>query len=217
MDVWGKRLRIELQGADESGIAAVLLDTADYFLKTTAVLRAEQFANLAAGQGDYSLDAEFAAPNLTALLVHRVCIRGVWQVPSIPPSFQELRDTIGEPSFAFVVHPQTIRVVGTPQKDYQDGLGVLTSYKLDRTATCVPKLLADYYYEAVLAGTLANMRSQPKRPYSDQQQAVVHHRQFQNDIGSARDEARRRWGNAESPTPFNRQWTRMPAATAYHR
>jgi hypothetical protein len=216
-EIWGETLRVELAGADRSGIESVLYDVADYFLKTTGVLRAEMFVDIPAGETDFPINQTFGQDNLIALYTHRVCLGGVWQAPCLPSDMQAARLVSTGPTSAYVVHPQILRVVGSSASTIEKGLGVLLSYKLVRPATCVPRLLSDHYYEAVREGVLGRMKSRARMQYSDAATAALHQRRFQAAIGAARDEARRRWSNAESPHQFNVAWARRPAAGAYMR
>jgi hypothetical protein len=215
--VWGTTLRTELAGAEESGIRAALLDVADYFLKTTGVLRAEMVVDIAAGQRDYPINDYFGHENLIALLVHAVNLGDRWQRPSAPVGASMESPPTRRPRLALVVHPQVLRLYGTPTEHIERGLGVQLSYKLAAGADCVPLLLAEHYYEAVRDGVLGRMKAHTKRQYSDQQASVEHKILFRRGIAEARDEVRKRWSNAEIVGGFNPDWTRRASAGAYRR
>jgi hypothetical protein len=115
------------------------------------------------------------------------------------------------------VHPQILRIAPAAKVDMPRGLGVLLSFNLERPITCVPKYLAEHHYEAIQEGVLYRMKGHTKRQYSDREASMLHRRTYQHHLAEARDLARRRWGNAESPKPFNPLWSQNARSGVFMR
>ena len=72
---------------------------------------------------------------------------------------------------------------------------------LDRT-TELPTQAYEHYHEAILSGALGKLYATPNKPYTNVDFAKFHLRRFQTLISKFRDEARRRYGFADTQLSF---------------
>jgi hypothetical protein len=202
--VWGPALCAQVTGAASSELSRVLIDVINEFLRFSTSLRVEAFVDIHANRPDVNINDVLGTSELFIPLVHAINLFGVWRQPALVPDNNFYSTgSAAIPFRAFVINPGVLRMFPAPTEDIPSGLGMRISYTLIRPATCAPKFVSDYYYEAILDGALGRMFLQPKRPYSDVALAKYHLQRFRNGIRMAREEADRRWSNSELAVPLS--------------
>ena len=93
-----------------------------------------------------------------------------------------VREPTGAPYAFYRPNPETLSLapVATSQ-----GTLKLTMYLSPlRTATTLPRMLYDLYWDAIEPGALWRLMKVPNRPWSDPNQAVFHKQEFERLVGS---------------------------------
>ena len=219
VEVWGQSIRARLPGADEGAWQQELQNAVEEFCIRSLALQYELPIRAQTDVSDYPLNPVDAVPNpdvpdwvgVQALYVHHVEFS--WDHrPHFPRDYRPqflYPHTSGNPQTIYVTEPAVVSLFPTPQAQINDELFfVHTALVPKRPIVYVPKMLADYYFEGILDGTVGRMMGHAKRPYSDPRMAQYHMTRFRNAMRTAKDEALRRWGNAERSYTFNPDWSR---------
>jgi len=219
-EVWGQSIRARLPGADEGAWLLEFENAVEEFCRDSLALSYAIPMELQAGVEKYPLnpivyqtdplDSEFSGVH--ALFVHYAEFASPPRRVRPRAAVSALAKTaVGPPAAIWVAEPAVVQVVPVPSSSVDlDAFTVATSLIPTRPIRDVPKMLADYYFEPLLDGTLGRMMSHPKRPYSDPKLGVYHMKRYRNGKRVAKDEALRRWGNAETSLVYNPDWSWKP-------
>ena len=85
----------------------------------------------------------------------------------------------------------TIEITPVPTRDIKDGLRVWVSLRAKETTKQIPDLIHNYYFEALLDGTLSRLLATPAKPYTDTTLATYHGRRFRDAMARAKTESDR--------------------------
>ena len=88
----------------------------------------------------------------------------------------------------------TIELGSAPTRDIKDGLRVWVSLRAKETTKQIPDLIHNYYFEALLDGTLSRLYATPAKPYTDTTLATYHGRRFRDGMARAKTEVDRQFG-----------------------
>lgn len=208
LDTWGRSIRAHLPSANDDAILEEFRGATHEFLRRSLSLQHTVEIALTEGESTYSINpiasiwspADTPFGGVTGIYVLELRI-GEDYVPLL--NFKPLRANRFSPSpptkfYAWSPSQGKIELFPTPvSEDTGRVLEVYTALVLQSPVSSVPRFLADYYYDALLSGTLGRMHNQVKRPYHSASSAQYHLRKFQNEIAMARSEATRRWSRAE--------------------
>lgn len=230
---WVQNVHARLPGADVSAILLELQSTVEEFCIRSLALQHDVEFTVVSGTSEYSfeeIDSVGTPEQVTwngvrGLYAHSATFGwdGLRRHPVDGDPYL-FRPQISNPTAFWVPSPQTIELFPTPP-DTLDGetFFVTTSLVPIRSVDNisggaygggVPDMLHDYYFEAILDGTVGRMMLHPKRPYTDVRSAEYHLRRYRNAMRTAKDETLRRWGNAERSFAYNSDWTRKPSLRA---
>ena len=219
LEVWGQSIRARLPGADEGAWLQELQNAVEEFCIRSLCMQIDLPITVAAGVADYPLNPVDAVPvpavvdwpGVQALYVHYAEFS--WDGrPHFPTDYRPkylYPNATSNPQTIYVVEPAVVGLFPVPGARLDGELfTVHTALVPKRPISHVPKMLADYYFEGVLDGAVGRMMGHSKRPYSDPRMAQYHMTRFRNAMRTAKDEALRRWGNAERSHSFNPDWSR---------
>jgi len=121
--------------------------------------------------------------------VHRCTFQGNSNVRKIlapAPEYPLYEQSSVEPRAFLMVGPGTVELAPTPNRDwskrYLFDLSVIPT-----ESTCkLPDLFRTHWRDAVIDGTCGRCMSMISKPWTNQQQAIVHQRQFRNHIKRCR-------------------------------
>lgn len=187
-------LRVRLPGAIDDTIRLELFNALNEFFQGSNLWQEEIELNITAGTTNYDL-----SPSTNARVVRLMGLRNSNDLPvrgaiDIKTDELELFETPTQATSFYATVALTI-------KDPVNSEGF----------PVVPAWIVGIYQPVIIDGTLSRLMSQPAKPYTNNQLAIVHERRFLSAIGLARAEAQRRYSyGAQSwrfPQSFNRRKT----------
>lgn len=93
-----------------------------------------------------------------------------------------VKEPTGEPYAFYRPNPGTLSLA--PVATSQGALGLTMYLSPVRTATTLPKMLYDLYWDAIEPGALWRLMKVPNRPWTDANQAVFQKQEFERLVGS---------------------------------
>lgn len=129
------------------------------------------------GEGEYELDLPSQAKMILPLAVWVGGLKLVSRGPEFLYVQGDWQAQTGRPKYFYSDDLRSIRVVPIPERD--DVITARVACAPTTTATTLPDILVDQYYEAVVDGALARALAIPNQPFSDMSKAVFHARQFE--------------------------------------
>jgi hypothetical protein len=95
------------------------------------------------------------------------------------------------PTKCFMDTNETIRLVGTPTKDIDDGLYVEVALKPSRTSTECPSFLLENWAEEIAHGALARLKAMVGRVWADGNLVAYHRSEFRAGVSRAKTAAQK--------------------------
>lgn len=184
-------LRIRLPGAIDDALRMELFNTLNEFFMGSNVWREDLEVSVSAGTKNYDL-----TPSGSARVVR----------------LMGTKDDNGFPINAFVdLITQELVLPETPSTSGTYTAQVALSVDDPTNSEGYPQFppwVVNIYQSDIIDGVLARMMSQPAKPYSNSQMAILHSRRFANAVALARAEANRRYVYGGQTWRFPQQFNR---------
>jgi len=150
--------------------------------------------DILAGFSRYGFDArddDAIAASLTFASISDTPIEIVAQkdLAAVAQDWRNLSST--QSTKCFMDTPYTVRLVGTPTEDIEDGLYVEVALKPKRTSTQCPEFLLENWVEAIAHGALARLKAMVGRVWADAQLVSFHRSEFRSGVSRAKSAAQK--------------------------
>ena len=99
--------------------------------------------------------------------------------------------TSSTPTKCFMDTANTLRLVGTPTEDIDDGLYVEVALKPSRTSTQCPDFILENWAEAIAHGALARLKAMVGRVWADSNLVAFHRSEFRAGVSRAKSAAQK--------------------------
>ncbi|RLC18912.1 MAG: hypothetical protein DRI24_01715 [Deltaproteobacteria bacterium] len=121
--------------------------------------------------------------------VWRATFRGNSNVEKIltpAPQAPLIRNTAIEPRAFMMVGPGTVELIPTPNQDWDNRYRFDLSVIPTAATVYLPDYFMTHWQDAVIDGTCGRCMSMISKPWTNQQQAIIHNRLFRNHIKRCR-------------------------------
>ena len=145
--------------------------------------------DIMAGFARYAFDARVdnaipATLTFVAISDSPIDIIGQKEMESVTKEWRNL--TSSSPTKCFMDTANTIRLVGTPTQDIEDGLYVEVALKPSRSSTQCPDFILENWAEAISHGALARLKAMVGRVWADANLVPYHRAEFRAGVSRAK-------------------------------